>query len=338
MISIIVPIYNSEKSLSKCIESISNQSYINLEIILINDGSSDRSLEICKSYAKKDERIIIIDQENSGVSSTRNVGIRKASGKYIQFVDSDDFIDNKMCEEMLKSMKSNNADMVVCGYKAILPWRTRKIIYNKVTYEPIKKLEEDFSYLLNNSFFHSLWNKLYKKEFIYNRLDEGISLGEDFMFNLGYFGKINKIAVISECYYNYVNSPDLTLSKIVYDNEIDLVLIRYNKLVKFCKNNNFSESVYVIILEKMMGELKAVFLKKKISYFINLNNYNQYKNEINKVNNNIDFQTENIKSLTSKLIYKKKYLSLWSVMITNKVKADFKKYIKILYIKMYRGG
>ena len=116
-VSIIVPVYNNEKFLEKCLDSIINQSYKNLEILLINDGSKDNSLKIMRQYAKKDKRIIIIDKENEGVSKARNDGIRASSGEYITFVDSDDYIEFNEIEEMYKAIKENNVDMVRTNYQ-----------------------------------------------------------------------------------------------------------------------------------------------------------------------------------------------------------------------------
>ena len=116
-VSIIVPVYNNEEFLDKCLKSIINQTYKNLEIILINDGSKDNSLKIMKDYAIKDTRIIIIDKKNEGVSKARNDGIKKATGQYITFVDSDDYIDLTQIEEMYNAIKKNKVDVVRSNYK-----------------------------------------------------------------------------------------------------------------------------------------------------------------------------------------------------------------------------
>ena len=107
-ISVIVPVYNTEKYIGRCIESILNQSYKELEVIVINDGSSDGSAEIIRKYAEDDSRIIFIDNKNCGVSESRNIGIRNAKGEYIQFVDSDDFIDENMLKDTLQLLEENN--------------------------------------------------------------------------------------------------------------------------------------------------------------------------------------------------------------------------------------
>ena len=118
-VSIIIPVYNAEKYLSECINSIIYQSYNNLEIILVNDGSTDNSIYICRQYANKDNRIIVIDSDNYGVSYARNIGIERATGKYIVFIDSDDMIEKDYIGILVTEMEEKNLDMVVCGYKDI---------------------------------------------------------------------------------------------------------------------------------------------------------------------------------------------------------------------------
>ena len=115
-VSIIIPIYNGEKHLAECLDTIQNQTYTNLEIICINDGSRDKSLSILKEYQKKDDRFIVIDQKNAGQSKARNEGIRRASGKYISFVDCDDFIELDMIEKMVLKAEETNADIVITNF------------------------------------------------------------------------------------------------------------------------------------------------------------------------------------------------------------------------------
>ena len=114
LISVIVPVYNVESYVAECIESIQNQTYMNLEIILVNDGSTDNSGDICDQYATYDERIKVIHKENAGVSAARNTGIEAANGDYIAFVDSDDYIAPNMYEDMLRILKENDLDILEC--------------------------------------------------------------------------------------------------------------------------------------------------------------------------------------------------------------------------------
>ena len=124
LISIMVPVYNVEKYLRQCLDSIVNQTYSNLEIILIDDGSKDSSGDICDEYAKLDSRIVVIHQENRGLSQTRNVGIAAAKGEYIMFVDSDDWVDREMCFVLLNSLLDNHAEVAMCSYVREYPDRS----------------------------------------------------------------------------------------------------------------------------------------------------------------------------------------------------------------------
>ncbi|HFR3748977.1 TPA: glycosyltransferase family 2 protein, partial [Streptococcus suis] len=117
LVSIIVPVYNAEKYLIECLDSISNQSYENIEVILLNDGSTDGSKDICQRYVENDSRIVLINKDNSGVSSTRNMGLYLAKGEYITFVDSDDYIESTMVEKLLRSIKENKSDFSICGHR-----------------------------------------------------------------------------------------------------------------------------------------------------------------------------------------------------------------------------
>ena len=128
-ISIIVPVYNVEKYLSECLDSIINQSYKNIEIILINDGSTDSSLEICQKYQKNDKRIKLISQANKGLSISRNNGMKIATGKYIMFVDSDDIIHSRMIEVLYKEIKNNKCQMAVCKFKLFVDKFEEKKFY-----------------------------------------------------------------------------------------------------------------------------------------------------------------------------------------------------------------
>ena len=118
-VSVVVPVYNSEKFLEYCIQSILNQTYTNIELILVNDGSTDNSLNICAKYKLEDDRVVVINQKNMGVSVARNNGIIHATGEYLQFVDSDDFVDINMTEKLIYAAKENKASMVICGYRSI---------------------------------------------------------------------------------------------------------------------------------------------------------------------------------------------------------------------------
>ena len=125
LVSIIVPIYNAQDHIARCVESIRRQTYQNLEILLLNDGSKDVSLEVCKMYANVDARIVLIDKANSGVAATRNMGLREAKGKYLQFVDADDTIQPYATEMLVARAEESGADLVIAHYNRITPPRPR---------------------------------------------------------------------------------------------------------------------------------------------------------------------------------------------------------------------
>lgn len=120
LVSIIVPVYNSEETLARCINSILDQQYRNIEVILVNDGSTDNSLNICREFAETDSRIIVIDKENTGVSDTRNRGIAQATGKYLHFVDSDDWIAENAVKVLVDRMQETGCDLVISGFYRVI--------------------------------------------------------------------------------------------------------------------------------------------------------------------------------------------------------------------------
>ena len=121
LVSIILPVYNAKNHIARCIESIRAQSCRNFQLIILNDGSKDVSLPVCEMYRKVDSRILLVDKDNSGVSDTRNLGLKLAEGKYIQFVDSDDYLDPGYTESLVRAAEENAADLVIAPYKMVIP-------------------------------------------------------------------------------------------------------------------------------------------------------------------------------------------------------------------------
>lgn len=168
-ISIIIPVYNVEKYMKKCIESVINQTYKNIEIILVDDGSTDRSAHICDEYEKKDKRIVVIHKKNGGLADARNAGIVKASGKYLGFIDSDDYIENDMYEVLYNNIKKENADISMCGLISCYKDTDMEIYKNEKTNYYVFNDEEAIRNVLEGK-NNSVWavNKLYKKELFDN--------------------------------------------------------------------------------------------------------------------------------------------------------------------------
>lgn len=212
LVSIIVPVYNSEKRIERCIESIIKQTYQNWELILVNDGSLDNSLKICNDYSNHDSRIKVYSQKNKGVSEARNLGIYHAKGEFVCFVDSDDSVDDRLLEVLINNQK--DSDLVICGMNRII---NQKVEINCIENTTISGQEMIVDFMQKYYLFwlvSSPWGKLYKKMYIpRSGFDKDISLGEDLKFNIAYFKNISNIKVISESLYNYYDN-DYSLTKV----------------------------------------------------------------------------------------------------------------------------
>lgn len=238
-ITVIVPIYNVEKYLEKCILSIINQTMKDLEIILINDGSTDKSNLICEKYKNIDERIKYISRENKGCGYTRNEGIRLAKSKYIAFVDPDDYLEIDVYEKLYKKIEEKGSDLCICGYKMI---RENKICFYSIDEE----LAEKSDIYLKSVMYISVWNKLYKTKIIKNNgiyFPENIKISEDVVFNFKYYLKLNKIAVVNENLYNYFVRDDSITKN--YKNYLDAfkALDCISKLFKTQKKDRLLKKV-----------------------------------------------------------------------------------------------
>jgi glycosyltransferase involved in cell wall biosynthesis len=211
-ISIIVPVYNCEKYLDKCIDSILKQSVVDFELILINDGSIDNSLLICEKYASVDNRVKIITQDNKGVSSARNAGLDIAKGKFVTFVDSDDWISTEMLSQLYKLTVANDTDLTVCCLKRVMDngsfiGKTDFGISKIINCNNLKA--DDFYLLLKSYAIFQPVCKLFKLATINKnnlRFDINLSFGEDFSFNLAYFQYISKIYILNSSLYYYRNN------------------------------------------------------------------------------------------------------------------------------------
>lgn len=216
LISIIVPVYNTQEYLPKCIKSLISQTYQNLEIILIDDGSTDDSGEICDEWAKKDDRIQVIHKQNEGVSATKNKGIEIAKGAYIGFVDSDDFIEETMYEVLYDNLIKFDVDISMCNY--YIEKKGKKTFHKHDLKDGllINTQKEFFELLRLNYYRGFLCNKLFKAEMIKTlKLDEKIYVCEDMLLISQIALKCKRFYFDNACYYNYVmRENSATLGKI----------------------------------------------------------------------------------------------------------------------------
>lgn len=212
-ISIIVPIYNVEKYLNRCIESIVNQTYQNLEIILVDDGSPDQCPEICDQWALKDSRIKVVHKENGGLSDARNKGMEIASGDYIGFIDSDDWIKETMYELMLTFMKNNACDIVECDVSYVNEVGEKKSNSIKRC-NKIYTRNEALKAVINADGLKSVvWNKLYKSEVLKPLTFKNGKLNEDEFFTFYVIDMCNYIGYISEALYYYLQRNSSIMGK-----------------------------------------------------------------------------------------------------------------------------
>ena len=245
LISIIIPVYKVEKYLEKCIESVLKQTYTNLQIILVDDGSPDNCGKICDEYAKKDSRIEVIHKANGGLSDARNVGISKAKGRYIGFVDSDDYIKEDMYEILLNLIKKYDADVSICNLYDVIDGN--ECIRNKENgireYSRLDILKE---VLLDKNIQSYAWNKLYEKE-LFDEIKYPIGKKyEDIGTTFYLFEKCNKIVVTSEPEYYYLKRADSLVNNVTESTILDyteIIIQRYlyikQNIKELRKYNNY---------------------------------------------------------------------------------------------------
>ena len=266
-ISIIIPIYNTEKYLNKCIESLIEQTHSNIEILCINDGSVDNSLEILKEYARLDVRVKIFSQKNSGSGPARNLGLKNATGEYIMFCDSDDWFEANMCQKMLYKIINEEVDLVICSSNVVYEYINSRRSNLERCYQIQEKLLEKIILTdnLRNTICVGSWAKIFKKNIIdkYNILFPEQSIGEDNSFFGQYIVIAKNIFGIEEKLYNY-RVRENSLMTLFYNQESKGGPIEYLysfvHLSSFYKKNNLLEKnkyfFLLFIKDKIMARYK----------------------------------------------------------------------------------
>lgn len=263
-ISIILPVYNAEKIIDRTINTIEKQSYNNFELIIINDGSTDHTKEICLQHSEKNPKIKYIEIENNGVSNARNLGVSMAKGEYICFIDSDDEYDSKFLETMVRQIEEKK--LVVCAYDRINEknGNIREIKVNKDI--NTKKIKQQIEILQSNLLFNQVWNKIYSKNIIKEnniKFDKNLSIGEDYVFNIEYIKYIESIEYIDKILYKYY-TKETGLSLLKRDNKLKIKLENWkkNKKLYIEKGWNLEYLYNQYIQICLAGISKFVFHKK----------------------------------------------------------------------------
>lgn len=284
-ISFIVAVYNVEKYLDRCIQSIQTQLYHDIEIILVNDGSTDRSFEICNSYAQKDNRIKVLNQDNQGPASARNKALHVATGEWIGFVDGDDFVDQRICTNVMKYF-DREYDFITFSYADYERGTIRKVDHAK---DKIEFEKNDFGILqratLNDIGKYKynlrmvnpvgLWNKFYRRQFIEEykiAFDPDILKLEDIAFNLMVYEYASRALYIPDVGYYYCYNPDSVTHRYQAD-IVDKLNMSNSKFDEFVKGSKESESLKVPLCERIARHMGTIV----VLYLCNKNNTDSYK-------------------------------------------------------------
>ena len=275
-ISVIVPVYNVEQYLERCVDSIINQTYKNLEIILVNDGSTDNSGQLCDELAKKDDRIRVIHKKNGGLSDARNVGIDEAEAELVGFIDSDDYIDEDMYEVLINNLKAANADLSMCGHYDVYNNVPESQVSDKKTWE--LSTQEAIKMVMEAKILSvTAVNKLYKKSLFSELKFEIGKIAEDAFIMIKLLDKCNKIVATNEKKYYYVHRENsITTQKFslkflnvieAYEQNKEIILEKYPELKEVAQMRMNWAYFYVLdrlLLDKEYNDKKLE--NKLISY------------------------------------------------------------------------
>ena len=277
LISIIIPVYKVEKYLEKCIQSVIKQTYENLQIILVDDGSPDNCGKICDEYAKKDHRIEIMHKSNGGLSDARNKGLEIAKGEYIGFVDSDDYIESDMYEVLYNLLKQYNVDVSICNFYTVSQGKIAiKNADNGIKeYNRIEILKE---ILLDNNIQSYAWNKLYKKD-LFDEIKYPVGKKyEDIGTTFYLLEKCNKVVVTGKPEYYYINRQDSIVNNVTettITDYIELIMQRYDYIEENIKElSSYNKNYLKRILKTAEQDIKSLnkvgdYTKKKYEELYN---------------------------------------------------------------------
>ncbi|WP_051545084.1 glycosyltransferase family 2 protein [Butyrivibrio sp. MC2021] len=254
MVSVIVPVYGVEEYLDRCVQSICNQTYSDLEIILVDDGSKDSCPEMCDEWSRKDKRIKVIHQENGGLSNARNTGLYASNGEFILYVDSDDYIREDMVEALLDAINSYSADVAVSTYYSLNDdYSLKRLSGETVVGTP----EEILPIVYNNSIFHA-WGKLIKREYALKCPFVDKLIYEDYENTPRLFTKVNKIVILMDGRYQYTIRSNSIMQSSINVTKVDLARI-IDSTLELYENQNFT--VY------SKAELYALLIKLLVHHY-----------------------------------------------------------------------
>lgn len=328
LVSVIVPAYNAEKTIVECVKSILQQTYKQIEIIVVDDGSTDHTLEILK---KEKFDITILSKENGGASSARNYGLLYCKGEFIQFVDSDDCIEVNMVEKLISILQETNSDLAICGYRYY--GTTKEFSPEKHTYSGDAEIKRSFLELWRTTFINVPWNKIYRFSILDGlRFNDNLIVGEDLTFNIDYLKRCKKITCIQEPLYLYRYSYNDSLTQKYYPSCFTDLISIYNSVLGYLDNNYYLENIKLIssILWDTYEHCVYILFRKSKK------NKEQIVKELNKwqdselmkiISNNIDL------SRKRKIFLGKSYFKIQFEICKLECKQNIKKIIKDIIYK-----
>lgn len=280
VISVIVPVYNVERYLKRCVESIINQTYKKLQIILVDDCSTDKSGEICEQLAEKDDRIVVFHKNWGGLADTRNIGLVFATGEYISFVDSDDYIADTMLQEMIMSMKKYDCDIAVCGRCDVYPYRTvhRKSFCPKKIkiYEKQEILKEYFRVQYIEP--AACWDKMFHYSIVQNLSFPKGKISEDIYYTYRAFEQAKKVVHIGKTMYYYCHRTDSLCGKMPIDmTELEEIYFIENIEKQLWKSKKYwiLKEFYVFYMFRIINIYERVHQSAKFDRI-----FNKYEKQI----------------------------------------------------------
>lgn len=249
ILSVVIPVYNCETKIQRCLESILNQTFKNFEVIIINDGSTDKTMEIINKM-QLDSRFIIFDKQNGGVSSARNFGILKSTGEFITFIDSDDYIQQNHFEIIVDKIIEQKCDVLITTYQELSNNGTRQIsLHESSKLNKVYKLENIISILKEKNMLNQPWNKIFKRDKIRSLFDNSLSIGEDLIFLLKNINSDSTFAIVDSKSYFYDTTSDLSLTKnyvLYFDTFEKLTHITYDEFKRIMPKNSGKALEYSI--------------------------------------------------------------------------------------------
>lgn len=250
MISIIVPVYNAETYIEKCVKSIINQTLDDIEILLIDDGSRDDSGKLIDALGLQDKRIKVFHKQNGGVSEARNLGLDNATGEYIMFVDADDWLEADLCKKLIETM--DKSDLAIGGFRQLFASEQKLFVGEGTIISMNREFGKSFDELYKKNLLNPPFSKLYKKELIANqRFDSSVALGEDFLFNLEYLKKCRQISVVYTDAYIYNCMNENSATRRFREKDISQIVELYRAGKKFRSQYGNRNDEYGILEERL---------------------------------------------------------------------------------------